>query len=121
VGDEVRKKVGQNAEQRQAANAVDGENPGAAAFMMFGGSRGLLGVGRRDRGPIFHAKTSRRKDRGAITLCVTPASRHGEAGQSGVILSRIEGLEEEKMGHSYRILRKLAVKMGKILPVPSFY
>jgi hypothetical protein len=31
----------------------------------------LLCDRRDDRGPIFHAKTSKRKDRGASTLCVT--------------------------------------------------
>jgi hypothetical protein len=39
--------------------------------------RGLLG-GIDDRGPIFHAKDLQRKDRGASTVCVTPASRRGE-------------------------------------------
>jgi hypothetical protein len=33
VSDEVREEVRQNPEQRQAANAICGENPGAAAFV----------------------------------------------------------------------------------------
>ena len=35
VGDEVGEKVSQDSEQRQATNAVGGQNPGATAFMMF--------------------------------------------------------------------------------------
>ena len=85
VSDEVREKVSENSEQGQTADAVAGEYPGSAAFMMPNGGcagRGLLGRG-NDRGPIFHAKNLRRKDRGASTLCVTPASRLGETGLSG--------------------------------------
>src|ERR1041385_3674106 len=68
MSEEVRDEVRQNSEQCEATNAVAGENPGSAAFLVpdSGSSgRGLL-CGRDDRGPIFHAKTSRRKDRGAI-------------------------------------------------------
>ena len=67
VSDEVREEVGEYSEQRKTADAVAGEHPGSAAFVrMCGGCRGLLGRV-NDRGPIFHAKTSRRKDRGAST------------------------------------------------------
>ena len=50
-----REKVGENPEQRQTTDAVASENPCSTAFMLSGGSRGLLGR-RNDRGPIFHAK-----------------------------------------------------------------
>jgi|SRR5579872_3764125 len=84
VSEEVRDEVGQNSEQREATNAVAGENPSSAAFLVPDGGSGGRGLlrGRDDRGPIFHAKTSRRKDRGAIRVCVTPASRLGETGLS---------------------------------------
>jgi len=77
----VREKVGQDSEQRESRNAVSRQNPSSAAFMVSGsGSRGRTGISRiDDRGPIFHAKCLRRKDRGASTLCVTPAPLHGEA------------------------------------------
>src|SRR5579864_1290258 len=91
VSEKVRDEVSQNSEQREATNAVAGENPGSAAFLVpdsGSGGRGLL-RGSDDRGPIFHAKTSRRKDRGAITVCVTPASRLGETGLSPQILPPI--------------------------------
>ena len=42
VGDEVREKVGENAEQRQSADAVTGKNPGSAALVMLGCSGRLL-------------------------------------------------------------------------------
>src|SRR5258708_7384140 len=79
--DEVREKVGQNSKQRESRNTVSRENPSSAAFMVpDGGSRRRTRISRSDDwGPIFHAKCLRRKDRGASTLCVTPAPRHGEA------------------------------------------
>jgi len=82
MSDEVGEKVGQNSEQGQTADAVAGKNPGAAAFMMPNGGCGrwrLLTTRRDNRGPIFHAKNLPRKDRGARTLCVTPAPLHGVA------------------------------------------
>lgn len=80
AGDEVREEVSDHSEQRQAGNAIGGENPGAAAFVLCGGGLGLRSWNRRDdRGPIFHAKNLQRKNRGARTLCVTPAPLHGEA------------------------------------------
>lgn len=67
MSDEVREEVGEHSEQRETADAVTSEHPGSAAFVWAcGGSRGLLRR-RNDRGPIFHAKTSGRKDRGAST------------------------------------------------------
>jgi hypothetical protein len=53
--DEVREEVGENPKQRQTTDTIGGENPGAAAFMLLGGSRGLRSR-RNDTGPIFHAK-----------------------------------------------------------------
>jgi hypothetical protein len=122
VRDEVREEIRENAKQRQTANAVCGQNPGSAAFMMFGGSRGLLGVGRRDdRGPIFHAK---KPPDGKIVAQVLYASRlprvMGRQDYLGGILLRIQGVWEKKSVMVTGFLRKLAVKMGKTLPEPSF-
>ena len=83
MGDEVGKEVGEDAEQRQPRQAIRREDPRTAALPPDRGccgTRGLLGS-RNDRGPIFH-ENLRRKDRGANTVCVTPASRPGEAGPS---------------------------------------
>src|ERR1700674_4776136 len=83
MSDVVGEEVGQYAEKSQSRYAVCGENPRAAAFMVADRCRGLLNHRRNFRSPIFHTrKTSERKDRGANTLCVTPARRHGQTGLS---------------------------------------
>jgi hypothetical protein len=111
VSYEVREKVGQNSKQRESRNAVSRKNPSSAAFMVpDSGSRRRTGIIRsNDWGPIFHAKCLRRKDRGAITLCVTPApaSWRGQDYLSG-ILPRIGagGLEKCNPGtycHEYKL------------------
>jgi hypothetical protein len=101
VGDEVREEVGQNAEQRQATNAVGGENPCSAAFMMmkFGSRRGLLGVGRRNAwGPIFHAKNllTERSWRNVQYASRLPRVM-GRQDYLRVILPRFQGVGEGKL------------------------
>jgi hypothetical protein len=108
--DEVRKEVSQNSEQRQTADAVAGKNPCSAAFMLpdgGSGGRGLVTTGRRDdRGPIFHARSLQRKDRGASTLCVTPASHRGETRLSGLDFTPNWSLRERKIDRNHRIIKQ---------------
>ena len=116
MSDEVREEVGQNSEQGQTADAVAGENPGSAAFMMSngrGGCGGLLTTRRDNRGPIFHAKTSRRKDRGARTLCVTPrpASWRGKVIYAG-FYSRF-GMRSKKYSRIHAPHRKIDFHIEK--------
>jgi hypothetical protein len=50
-----------------------------------------------DRGPIFHAKTSERKDRGAITLCVTPTGDVAGQDYLGRKSTTVLGLANKEM------------------------
>ena len=105
MGDEVREKVGQNPEQRQATNAVAGQNPRSAAFMLPGsGSRGLLSR-RDDRGPIFHAKPPDGK------IVAQHVMRHAclalRAGQDyrDTILSRFAAVAREKCDYNHNTIK----------------
>lgn len=113
MSDEVGKKVCQNAEKRQSRDSVCRQNPCSAAFMMaVVRCRGLLNLGRNFRGPIFHTrKTSERKDRGARTLCVTPARRHGRQDYLARILLRFCAPQTTKFA---------AIPGAPVGPLPRF-
>jgi hypothetical protein len=55
MSDEVREEVRQDAEQGQSADAIRGQNPSSAAFIVFACDGGGLLGGRNGWGPIFHA------------------------------------------------------------------
>ena len=105
--DEVREKVGQNSEQRQSGNAVCGQNPRSAAFMLPDGgssSRGLLGIRRRDdRGPIFHAKTSDGKIVAQVRYASRPPRIVAKQEYLSAILPRIRALAAQKCDRDHGI------------------
>ena len=119
VRDEIRQEVGENSEQRQAANAVDGEHPGSTAFVFDrrGCSVGLL-VRRDDRGPIFHARTSRRKDRGAQCWYASRPPRIAAGQDLTAILPRFHAVGGIKCDQTHRINMKNIFPVRKLFPWP---
>jgi len=103
-----REKVGENPEQRQTTDAVASENPCSTAFMLSGGSRGLLGR-RNDRGPIFHAKKppTERSWRTYVMrhACLATGRRRTIW---TAILPRIGALGREKCDHNHKIIVQMA-------------
>ena len=80
VSDEVRKEISEDPEKSQPRDAVGGENPGAAAFTCLPAEAGWEVDCSETEEETTGARssmqeTSERKDRGASTLCVTPARR----------------------------------------------
>jgi len=116
--DELRKKVGENAKQRQANDAVAGENPRSSAFMLpDAGGRGLFRIRRwDDRGPIFHAKNlpTERSWRKYVMRHACLASRRSRT----IWAEFYPGLAPagQKSDQNHRIMMKIMFHIKKISP-----